>query len=111
MGELFDITETRRALQSKRADLLAECNANSKLQRRFDTIASQLIGEYSAPEGAAYSSSEDDGGDDHSDGGSSGGPSSGSSGGGGGGFDDGSNGQSFRRVNYHDPLSSSGSRT
>ncbi len=42
MGELFDIGETRRALQARRAELLAECTANSKLQARFDQIAAQL---------------------------------------------------------------------
>jgi len=42
VAEMFDIAETRRALQSKRAELLAECNANSKLQSRFDAIAAQL---------------------------------------------------------------------
>ena len=44
VGEMFDIAETRRALQAKRAELLAECAANSKLQRRFDSIAAQLQG-------------------------------------------------------------------
>jgi len=42
LGELFDIGETRRALQARRAELLAECTANSKLQARFDQIAAQL---------------------------------------------------------------------
>ena len=42
MGELFDIGETRRALQARRAELLAECTANSKLQARFDQIAAKL---------------------------------------------------------------------
>lgn len=42
MGELFDIGETRRALQARRAELLAECTANSKLQARFDQISAQL---------------------------------------------------------------------
>ena len=39
---MFDIAETRRNLQARRTELLAECTANSKLQQRFDQIASQL---------------------------------------------------------------------
>ena len=39
---MFDIAETRRNLQSRKTELLAECAANSKLQQRFDQIASQL---------------------------------------------------------------------
>jgi hypothetical protein len=42
MGELFDITEARLALQNRKTELIAECDANSKLQRRFDLINSQL---------------------------------------------------------------------
>lgn len=42
VAEMFDIAETRRALQAKRSELLAECTANSKLQQRFDQIAEQL---------------------------------------------------------------------
>lgn len=42
MSELFDMAETRRGLQTRRAELLAECTANSKLQQRFDQIAAQL---------------------------------------------------------------------
>lgn len=42
VGELFDIAETRRSLLAKRDEMLAECEANSKLQRRFDQIAAQL---------------------------------------------------------------------
>ena len=42
VGELFDLAETRRGLQARRAELLAECTANAKLQRRFDAIAAQL---------------------------------------------------------------------
>ena len=42
MGEMFDIAEARMALQQKRAELMAECDANSKLQRRFDQINAQL---------------------------------------------------------------------
>lgn len=39
---MFDIAETRRALQSRRSDLLAEYTASSKLQSKFDKIAEQL---------------------------------------------------------------------
>ena len=39
---MFDIAEARAGLQQQRRDLQAECDANSKLQRRFDTISSQL---------------------------------------------------------------------
>lgn len=42
MGDLFDIQEARSALQTRRADLEAECEANSKLQRRFDMINAQI---------------------------------------------------------------------
>lgn len=42
VGELFDITEARLALQNKKSELVAECEANSKLQRRFDLINAQL---------------------------------------------------------------------
>jgi hypothetical protein len=49
MGELFDITEARMALQTKRSELQAECEANSKLQRRFDTINAQLRASQPAP--------------------------------------------------------------
>ena len=42
VGELFDIAEARTVLQERRQDLIAECEANSKLQRRFDKINAQL---------------------------------------------------------------------
>ena len=32
MGELFDIAEARQGLQQRRSELVAECQANSKLQ-------------------------------------------------------------------------------
>lgn len=44
MGDMFDISEARTALQAKRQELLAECDANAKLQRRFDQINSQIRG-------------------------------------------------------------------
>ena len=31
---MFDIAEARQALQARRTDLMAECEANSKLQSR-----------------------------------------------------------------------------
>lgn len=49
MSEMFDIEQTRRQLRSQREELLAECEANSKLQQRFDLIASQLKSSH-APE-------------------------------------------------------------
>lgn len=39
---MFDITDARIALQAKRSDLAAECEANLKLQRRFDSIQKKL---------------------------------------------------------------------
>merc|ERR1711871_1528723 len=42
VSELFDISEARATLQQQRSDLVAECQANSKLQRRFDLINAQL---------------------------------------------------------------------
>lgn len=42
VDDMFDIAEARAGLQQQRRDLQAECEANSKLQRRFDTISSQL---------------------------------------------------------------------
>ena len=42
VNELFDITEARQALQNTKMELVAECEANSQLQRRFDLINSQL---------------------------------------------------------------------
>lgn len=59
VAELFDIAETRRSLLAKRDELLAECEANSKLQRRFDQIAAQLrssspVGPDANAEGSDY---------------------------------------------------------
>ena len=42
VGELFDIAEARSVLQQRRNELIAECEANAKLQRRFDKINAQL---------------------------------------------------------------------
>ena len=53
LGEMFDITEARSALQAKRSELLAECESNSKLQRRFDLINSQLRSAQGAEQPAA----------------------------------------------------------
>ena len=41
-GDLFDISEARANLQTQKSELLAECEANSKLQKRFDLINAQL---------------------------------------------------------------------
>ncbi len=40
--DMFDIAETRKVLLERRAELTAECDANSKLQMRFDQISAQL---------------------------------------------------------------------
>lgn len=44
MNEMFDIQEARMILQQRRSELLAECEANRKLQERFDVINNQLNG-------------------------------------------------------------------
>jgi hypothetical protein len=60
VDEMFDIAEARKALMNKRMDLLAECEANTKLQRRFDVINSQLRGKPVAG-GDSYGESRGDG--------------------------------------------------
>ena len=62
VGEMFDIAEARNALQSRKNELIAECEANSKLQRRFDMINMQLRGSGANNEGTTTSntSMEDD---------------------------------------------------
>ena len=42
VGDLFDISEARQSLQHRKVELMAECDANAKLQRRFDLINTQL---------------------------------------------------------------------
>lgn len=42
MSEVFDMTEARRELTLRREQLLAEADANNRLQQRFDAIAQQL---------------------------------------------------------------------
>jgi hypothetical protein len=42
VDEMFDIAEARTRLQKDRRELQAECEANAKLQRRFDLISAQL---------------------------------------------------------------------
>lgn len=42
MSEVFDMTEARRELSLRREQLLAEADANNRLQQRFDAIAQQL---------------------------------------------------------------------
>jgi hypothetical protein len=39
---LFDVSEARSALLAKRLELAAECEANSKLQARFDSINARM---------------------------------------------------------------------
>ena len=41
-GDVFDLTVARRALQIKRADLMTECEANTELQRRFDSVSKMM---------------------------------------------------------------------
>jgi hypothetical protein len=43
MGDMFDISEARTALQAKRLELMAECDANSKLQRRYVHYSTVLV--------------------------------------------------------------------
>lgn len=47
--EMFDIAEARSVLQNKRNELLAEAEANSKLQKKFDMINSQLQNNNKSP--------------------------------------------------------------
>merc|ERR1719223_2517197 len=42
VGDVFDLTVARRALQQKRADLMTECEANTELQRRFDSVSKMM---------------------------------------------------------------------
>lgn len=42
-GELFDIREARRELQKTRQVLLAECDANAKLQQRYHCMYKYII--------------------------------------------------------------------
>lgn len=44
MAEIFDIHEARMALSSRRNELFMECEANRKLQERFDEINDQIRG-------------------------------------------------------------------
>lgn len=41
-SEVFDMSSARRELLLRREALLAECDANNRLQTRFDAIAQQL---------------------------------------------------------------------
>ena len=47
--EMFDIAEARSVLQNKRNELLAEAEANSKLQKKFDMINLQLQNNNKSP--------------------------------------------------------------
>jgi GTPase SAR1 family protein len=67
VGDLFDIQEARSVLSQRRNDLIAECEANSKLQRRFDKINAQLTNdkggageEAEAPRGVNYYNNDND---------------------------------------------------
>ena len=57
---MFDIGEARTALQLQRRELQAECEANSKLQRRFDSISAQLRSSTVAPATTDQTSPDED---------------------------------------------------
>jgi len=42
LGEVFDLTTARRSLQQRRQDLMNECNANMKLQEKFDMVSRMM---------------------------------------------------------------------
>jgi hypothetical protein len=42
VGDVFDLTAARRKLQEKRADLMTECEVNTELQRRFDSVSKMM---------------------------------------------------------------------
>jgi hypothetical protein len=42
VGDVFDLTVARRGLQQKRADLMTECEANTELQQRFDSVSKMM---------------------------------------------------------------------
>jgi hypothetical protein len=116
VAEMFDIAETRRALQNKRIEYLAECEANSKLQHRFDQISAQLRNG-GVPPGSpdpSFSINDAFGNDDDGSGGGGGGGSGGFGGSGSGGsyggmMDSSSNSGSW--DGYNDPYTSANTRT
>ena len=87
LEELFDISEARSKLQIIRHDLLAECEANGKLQRRFDLINAQMRAGVSAGAGAGAGSNLSGSGGSSSTSSNSGLSSSSSSSAGQGGFE------------------------
>ena len=64
---MFDIGEARAALQLQRRELQAECEANSKLQRRFDSISAQLRSSTVTPVSADQATSDEDSTDPDND--------------------------------------------
>ena len=42
VGDFFDLAAARRALQQRRNDLINECDANVKLQEKFDMVAKMM---------------------------------------------------------------------
>ena len=60
---MFDIGEARAALQLQRRELQAECEANSKLQRRFDSISAHLRSSTVAPINTDQATSDEDSAD------------------------------------------------
>lgn len=42
LGDVFDLTAARRSLQQRRQDLLNECDANMRLQEKFDMVSRMM---------------------------------------------------------------------
>lgn len=42
LGDVFDLTAARRSLQQRRQDLLNECEANMRLQEKFDMVSKMM---------------------------------------------------------------------
>lgn len=49
VGDVFDLTAARRALQQKRQDLMSECQANIQLQAKFAKVTNQMRREQEKP--------------------------------------------------------------
>lgn len=42
LSDVFDLIAARKALQQRRQDLIAECNANTQLQERFEMVSRMM---------------------------------------------------------------------
>jgi hypothetical protein len=42
LNDVFDLIQARKTLQQRRQDLLAECNANTQLQERFEMVSRMM---------------------------------------------------------------------